>query len=513
MKDFCTTCDKFVSEKEKEFCVSNRHECMPMLSQNKINKTLSNNKEKKRITKVKGTVEDYFVESIIVDSRPCFLCIHKPTQKLVLLTSIKTSEYIARPLEPHECGYFPYTFTKEEINNLISDELPKDDLLDEIKRQIDRFINVREIDKHLILGDIFLSYCQEWINTIHYPFFVGETESGKSSCLHLFKRTGYRCLYSDGIPNADIYNFLGTDEEGAGIIAEDEAENLNENKDKIITYKNSYSRGSVKPRIITTSYTKRQVFYKTFCLKVFAGEKIPQDKGLLERLVVVHMVEGPTEGNIKRLTTQQESELSALRNKLLVWKVQNIAKGLDRIDSGLKQRDQELWEDFLSVVNGTKYLEKCKNTVGIYNEQRHEAIKNSLEAKIFKLITDKLDKNFELNAIGFWDHITNDNPDLPGRLDDTRSTFYPDDYYKITKNSLARLLEDKFQALKRTRYEKSDSKYHQKTVYVFKPEVIQKLAHKYGINLAIDCPVYSGPSGPSGQIVLDTKVHMDDFDH
>lgn len=509
MDKFCTTCDKFVNKEEQKFCKSNRHEIIPMLVENQINEQTN----KKQKSKVKGTIGDFFVESILVDSKPTFLCMHKPTDKLVVLDNIDAGDYIVKPLDPYECGYFPYSFTKEEIDRLIAAELSKESLLDEVKLKIDRFVNVREVDKHLILGDILLSYCQEWISTIHYPFFVGETESGKSSCLHLFKRMGYRCLYSDGIPNADIYNFLGMDEEGAGIIAEDEAQNLTDNKDKITTYKNSYSRGAVKPRIVTTSYAKKQVFYKTFCLKIFAGEKIPYDKGLLERLVIVHMIEGTTEGNIKRLTPEEEFELNELRNKLLVWKVQNIARGIDRIESGLKQRDQELWEDFLSVVNGTKYFEKCKNTAAIYIEQRHEAIKNSLEAKILKLVTDKLDKKFELSFVQLWGYITDDNSDLPGRLDKNGATFYPDDYYRITKNSLSRLLEDKVQAVKKTRYEQQESKYHKKTYYAFKSEVIQKLVQKYGIDLVIDSPLYSGSSSQSGQTIQESLDHSDHFDH
>lgn len=510
----CTSCDiKSENRDDHKFdsCKQNGHRIVKMLSPSEIRTACKSppKQEKRPIKKVKGNIGPYFVESITIGVIPFFLCYNHITNKVELREEIEhlDSKYI--PLEPQECGYPPYSFTKEEIENLIQTELKKEDILDEIKSQIDRYINVREVDKYLILSDVFLSYNQEWVNTLHYPFFVGETESGKSSCLHIFKRIGYRCLYGEDIPNADIYNFLGIDEEGTGIIAEDEAQDLEKSKEKISTYKNSYSRGSLKPRIITTANSKKQVYYKTFCLKVFAGERIPQNKGFLERLAIVHMVEGETNGNIKRLTTQEEIDLSNLRNKLLVWKVQNITKGIERIDCGLKQRDQELWEDFLSVVHGTKYYDSCKNVVGIYVEQRHEAIKNSFEAKIFEFVVNKL-KGIELESLTIWQEII-DN--LPGRLEETKGTFYSDDYGQITKNRISRLLQDKFQASKISKYEKMESKYHKKTLYIFKSEVIRRLTKKYQTSLPSESTISSNPSGLSGQIKEESLDHLDNLDH
>ncbi len=504
MKEQCTSCDKIIeNDDDRQYCISHKHEIIPILESSELTSTKPTKNKKialklkndKIIKKMKGQIGDYFIESIVVNDKPHFLCNYLTGNILCLKESIELEDKIFKPMEANQCGYQPYAFTNEEITTLLVQKLSKEEILDQIKEQIDKFINAREIDKHLIIGDIILSYCQEWISTVHYPYFVGDTESGKSSALHLFKRLGYRCLYGEDIPNADIYNFLGTEEEGAGTIAEDEAQNLWEYKEKLRTYKNSYCRGSVKPRIVTTNYSKTQVYYKTFCLKIFAGEKVPQDKGFLERLAIIHMIQGPTQSNIKRLTSREESDLNGLRNKLLVWKVQNFKSGLARIDSGLKQRDQELWEDFLSAVHDTKYFEKCKNVVTFYTQQRQEVVRNSSEARIFKLITSRLDKNLEINSLDFWEYITNDNPELPGRFDDKHGTFYSDDYGKFTKNSLARLLEDKFQGLRRIRYEKDDSKYHKKTFYVFSPDVVQRLVLKYGVTLSIDSQFYSGQSG------------------
>ena len=385
----------------------------------------------------------------------------------------------------------------DSCDMLIAFPPTKEEILDELKVQIDDFVDISERDKCLILGDLFLSYCQDWIDTLHFPFFVGDTESGKSTALHLCRWLAYRCLYGEDIPNADIYNFLGTDEEGAGTICEDEAQEMAVNREKIRTYKNSYSRGALKPRIQMTSKRKFQVFYKTFCLKFFAGERIPEDKGFRERLAVVHMTEGNPKRNIKRLTDDGKQILYHLRNKILIWKVLNINKGLESFRSDLTKRDQELWEDFLSVTYGSKYFESCRDVVEYYTKQRHQGIWNSLEARLLKIVIDKFNGKLSINLELFWHHLVQEQDELAGTLD--KETFIPHDFTKkVTRNFLSKLFEEKFKAKRITRYETVEKRKHLRTEYLFDPKVIQKLAQKYNIVIPIDSVVLSGGSSGSG---------------
>lgn len=483
----------------------------PKDSKSILKKAESVGKTSNIIKKIKGWIGDTFVESILVDKKPHFFC--NVNNKPKLAEKIEFENVIYRPLTVEECGYFPYEFTPLSIK-LLGDNTPsKEELLIEIKKIIDNFIDICERDKHLILGDLLLSYCQDLIDTVHYPFFVGETESGKSSVLHLFRWLGYRCLYGEDIPNADIYNFLGIYDEATGTICEDEAQDLASNREKIRTYKNSYSRGALKPRIIgVDSINKKQVFYKTFCLKLFAGEKIPEDRGFQERLAIVHMTEGLPKGNIKRLTDSEKESLQNLRKKLLVWKVMNIRNGLERIDSGLEKRDQELWEDFLTICHGTKFYPQCQAVANFYIKQRHEKIWNSLEAKIFKLMTLQIQNNCSIELAAFWNNLTDEvNPqdELPGTKE--KQSYYLYDFAKkITRNYLSKLFDEKFQGVKRTNYVTTGGKKHQITRYHFDLEILQKLAGKYNVKMKMDWFESSGQRGVSGK--LDDHIdHVDDL--
>lgn len=516
----CSSCDTTgASPDDPAFasCRDNKHEILEMLDsaeQQPNTKSQTEKQKTKSFSKVKGFVDNvYYVESILVDGKPRFLVRLLDSQDIVVKESLQHNGKAPRPITADECGYFPYSFSSSEVLELTSTSVNTEELFEEVKRIIDRYIVAKEIDKTLIQGDVALTYCQEWIRTVHFPFFVGETESGKSTVLHLGKWLCYRCLYGEDLPNADLYNFLGSDEEGTGTIAEDEAQELSKDREKIRTYKNSYSKGSSKARMLMLSNKKEQKYYKTFCPKWFAGEKIPQDKGFMERLAIVYMTEGEPKSNIKRVTDAEAAELHRLRNKLLVWKLQKIGKVVPRVDCGLRGRDQELWEDFISLFQGTKYFEKCKNVVTYYVDQRQQSIQHSLEAKIFRLVLDKLDSNLELSFVTFWDYITTDNPILSGTVNEkSRKTFYPDDYpNQLTHNSLAKMIEYKFQGKKiLKKYRDESGVQHQTTLYSFDKDALNRLAKKYGIQIPLDSPLYCGSSGEQGQLG-DHVDHVDDL--
>lgn len=464
---------------------------------------MTNSITSRQITKIKGHTKDYFFESVLVDSKPKFLAYDKSTKQISIHESIENDDNVIIPLKEFQCGYRPYDFSQNEINNLLSKIITKEELLDAIRTLVNKYIIADELAKYLIQIDIMLSYCQEWITTLHFPYSVGDTESGKSTILHLASWICYRCHLGEDIPMADIYNFLGKDEEACGTIAEDEAQGLDPRDEKMRMYKNSYSKGSTKARILGADTSgKQQVFYKTFCPKWFAGEKISNDKGFIERLAVIHMISGVPESNIKRPSKEEIKELNNLRNKLLVWKLQNIETKFPQIDSGFKNRDAELWDDFLSVTHDTKYFKNAKQVAESYVTQRQDGIRNSFEATLFKIILTCLDNDLEVKALTLWDKITNNNSELSGTLDEkTTKTFYPDEFgVKLTLNSLSRILEHTFHSKKKIRNIKNDTKWNKVTSYSFTKEIIDAFVYKYGITLESTMGVCSGPSGQGGQI-------------
>lgn len=452
---------------------------------------------------IKATLGQTYVESIILDGKPMFLS--NINGKVETHDRIAHEDVIYEPIEKNMSMYKDYTFTKEDLNSFAKHKIDKQLILTKINELVNHFIDTTEVNKTLVTVDTMLTYCMEWIETLHYLYFVGETESGKSTALHILKNIGYRPMYSDNLPYADIYNFLGTEEEACGIILEDECQDLYKDRNKIATYKNSYNKGSIKPIIVTGVNSKKQVPYKTFCFKAFAGERVTYDKGFMERMAIVRMVEGTPDGNIKMATAEEKMNMHYIRNALLYWKVANIHEGLPVIECNLKNRDQELWQNTLRIAKDTDFEEKTQSVVDYYINQRHEGIWNSIEAKVFKLVLSQLNGGMKLRMGKFWNNLCNGQDEIEGEL--VERVFYPHEFSKnISQNYLANLFKNTFQGKKETFTKTVEEKRRKITEYVFNEDIIKRLSHKYNVT-----PIpTSGHSGHGGQQL---GIDVDNVDH
>ncbi len=432
---------------------------------------------------VKGWFGDIFVESIYMDGEPHFLA--NVNGEIKLSKRFEFEGKIIAPLEREDTPYESYEFSKMDFDLLKNNSQTKEELLEKLENKVKRYIDVNDNNRTVILIDTFLTYCQDQIDTVHYLFIVGDTESGKSSIGHLIKNVGYKVQYQTDMNYAGIYNFYGTKEEACGTIIEDEAQDLNSNKNKIRLYKNSYTRGS-KMAIVVGKDTghKRQMYYNTFGFKIFIGENIPYDKGFKERLVILRMSTGFPEANIKRLTPEEKEEFKFLRNSLLFYKVQHIREHLPVVKTGLSNRDEELFADFIRISSGTKFEESARDVVKRYTKERHESIHNSFESRLFELVVLQIDEKSLIVFEDFWKYLTEEQDTIKGRLDN--ETFFSHEFGKFTRHRIVQSLTDKFQALK----EVIQRENKQTTVYLFNPKILSKLVEKYNISLPIDHVLY-----------------------
>jgi len=433
---------------------------------------------------VKGWFDDHFVESIYMDGTPHFLA--NVNGEIKFSERFEIDGLIIEPIRKQDSPYKPYEFTKSELDELINNPPSKESLLERIEPVIDKYIDTTKNNKTIILVDTLLTYFQDHVNTVHFLYIVGDTESGKSTIGHLMKELGYRVQYQTDLNYAGIYNFYGTKEEACGTIIEDEAQDLGLNKDKIRLYKNSYTRGSKQAIVVgkDTANSKHQEYYATFGFKVFIGEQIPNDKGFRERLVILRMNTGFPESNIKRPTLEEKKELESLRKDLLFYKVYNIREQLPQVETELVNRDEELFADVIRIVSGTKYEKQARKVVKHYTKERQDSIHNSFESKLMQLILDKTDEKYQIVFEEFWRYLSNEQDTIPGILD--KETFFSHEHGKITRQIISPLLTDKFQARKEVIIR--DKK--QITRYIFDPKILRKFVEKYNIELPIDHQLY-----------------------
>ncbi len=158
----------------------------------------------------------------------------------------------------------------------------------------------------LCAADTIFTYFQDKIGITHYLLFVGDNATGKSNALRILNNLAYRPLFGTSITPANIYNFLGSWEEGQGIILEDEIDNIEEQKDKMRIYNGGYTSGTKVTRMYeyssggrggwgSKSNKKQQQSYFTYCFKAFSSERLPtfyNAKGFHERIFVINCIAG-----------------------------------------------------------------------------------------------------------------------------------------------------------------------------------------------------------------------------
>jgi hypothetical protein len=76
----------------------------------------------------------------------------------------------------------------------------------------------------------------------------------------------------------NISQFLGSEEEGQGTLCEDEADRIDEDRQKMAIYKNGYITGFPVART-DTSFGRKQLKLNTFCFKSFPLIRLLQHLG------------------------------------------------------------------------------------------------------------------------------------------------------------------------------------------------------------------------------------------
>ena len=251
-----------------------------------------------------------------------------------------------------------------------------------------KYIDADDFHISICAADTIFTYYQDKIGLIHYLFFVGNNSSGKSNNLTVLHFLAYRNFTSTDMTAANIYQFLGSDEEGQGTLCEDEADRIDEDRQKMAIYKNGYITGFPVART-DTSFRRKQLKLNTFCFKAFAAERLPDSfkaRGFNQRIIELACAYGFPKNDISEVVNPAGEdkfqdlldELNETMNLLLISRLLHFKDRIPDIQLNIQNREKQLFKPVLRLFQDTETLRELLPVVSKYVSQRRESNANTL---------------------------------------------------------------------------------------------------------------------------------------
>jgi len=425
-----------------------------------------NQKPKKSYYVQKHREVESLAESIIIAGKPYFAVARpKPdTPREIQITFEETITLAdgTTELRPYELMSYmnkPYLFkSNEEFESYL--QMARKETLDTLYRRVKsiwkKYIDGDDFHISICTADTIFTYFQDKIGLTHYLFFIGNNTSGKSNNLHVLHQLAYRNVTSTDMTSANIYQVLGSLDEGQVTICEDEADNIDESQEKMRIYKNGYTVGFPVLRTDTT-YGRKQFKFNTFCLKAFAAERLPDSlkaKGFNQRIIELACLYGFPQYDISEVVNPAGEEgyqylldeLNETRNLLFVYRLLHFNDKISNIELNIQNREKQLFKPVLRIFQNTETLRELLPVISKYVGQKRENNANTLYAFLYRTITDliKTKDTTELESSLIWDTIIDL---LPGELISNKKLSYESsEFGTISQKGIIEILMQVFGA-------------------------------------------------------------------
>jgi hypothetical protein len=469
-------------------------------------KNKSQENKKKVYFVQKHSESDLIAEAVIVAGIPYFAVAKAKSNEITLERSIAiddTNEY--RPFEPAAYLTKPYIFkSKQDFESCVSKA--RNETLDtsysRVKAIWSKYIDADDFHISICAADTIFTYYQDKIGLTHYLFFVGNNGSGKSNNLTLLHFLAYRNFTSTDMTAANIYQFLGSDEEGQGTLCEDEADRIDEDRQKMAIYKNGYITGFPVART-DTSFGRKQFKLNTFCFKAFAAERLPDSlkaRGFNQRTIELACVYGFPRYDISEIVNpagEDEyqdllNELNETRNLLLAYRLLHFKDKIPNIKLNIKNREKQLFKPVLRVFQNTDTLRELLPVISNYVSQRRETNANTLHAFLYQVIIEliKSQNSFELESKMIWNTLTDV---LAGEFNPNKKLSYDtSDFGIISRKEITQILKDVFGA-------KPSKRHGESSRLIFDKAKLERIGKLYDLSTEVKVVAIDNSHRKSGE--------------
>lgn len=450
----------------------------------------------------------FLAEAVIIEDMPWFT-VAETTDKvnevnITIEESVKIGNVEYKPFDIEAYLNKPYVFKSHEEFDLTI-EAAKKEILDTIYKKVklvwNKYIDADDFHLSICAADTIFTYYQDKIGLTHYLFFVGNNNVGKSNNLFVLKHLAYRNFTATDMTASNIFTFLGSGEEGQGTLCEDEADRIDDDRQKMGIYKNGYIAGIQVPRT-DVSAGRKQEKYNTYCFKAFSAEKFPDPfkaKGFNQRVLEIQCYYGDPEEDISEVQTpggderlsQLLEELEQLRNLLLAYRLLHFNEKIPDVKLNIKGREKQLFKPIIRIFQGTKILDELLPVITNYVKQKREANDATFNSFLYTTAVNMIaeQKTSTIPSTEFWNRIVSDleAQEVPGRSLSCETT----EYGTISQKEVTQTLEHVFGA-------KSKKVGGTKKIF-FSPPKLQQLGKVYNLAIEVEIVKENGPAASDPQ--------------
>ena len=356
--------------------------------------------KKIRIKKYSGNGSIPLHESVIIGGLPKFVYLDKDKKPKFVDFIPRVNDVLIPDDTIDTQNPIPFIFESEQDFQSYLDrskDLDLETLFNIIESINRKYVDVEDHYHVLFTADMIWTWLQDKFGYTHYNILIGDNGSGKNSQLLVFKFLGYRVFYVVSASAPNYYTKMGNKEEGQITIAEDEAEDIAEDREKRNVFKSGYCSGASVPKVELEGGRKTDDWL-TYCQKWVSMEELPNNKdikGILDRSFVHRFVTGNPEYNIKDvIRSAGDPEFKPLYDELMdtrklsfCWRLIHYYDPILDIKLNVKNRGAELTKPLIRLFqNSPIALEKILASLSEFMVERREVKQDSFESKLYETI-------------------------------------------------------------------------------------------------------------------------------
>jgi hypothetical protein len=268
----------------------------------------------------------------------------------------------------------------------------EEEILEEIQNFIHKYLDISEVFEQIATYYVLFTWMFDKFNEVPYLRAIGDYGSGKSRFIQAIGILCYKPVFTGGATTpSPIFRIIN---EVHGTLIIDEADfKYSDMTSEIVKILNTgYQKGM--PVLRSEGKGTFEVkAYDVFCPKIVATRETFSDRALESRFLVEEMGGGKLRKDIPRTLDEnfyQDAEY--IRNKLLMWRLTNYFKPIDRneeIIDGIHPRLNQIVMPLLSIIKDETIKEKLKTFIVKYNsdlvEDRGLTWESDIVFAIFRL--------------------------------------------------------------------------------------------------------------------------------